>query len=102
MNALLVVLTVLASTCLTSWDADPRAAAGRMEAKLYALALRPAARDDGLEINDDTEILLDGKPCKYEDVPAGAEIVLLAVARDGRTVLKIHFRAVRPSLPADR
>ncbi len=94
MGRMLLVLTVLASTCLTSWDADPKAAAGRMEARLLAYALRSDPKDDdGLVIDDDTEILLDGKPCRFEDVPAGAEVVELAVAKDGRTVLKIHFRS---------
>ena len=39
-----------------------------------------------------TEVLLNGKPCKYENVPADARIVRMEVAADKKTVLKIHFR----------
>jgi len=35
-------------------------------------------------------VKLDGRSCKYEDVPADAEIVLLDA--HGKLVRKIHFR----------
>jgi hypothetical protein len=40
-----------------------------------------------------TEVLLNGQPCKYQDVPRHATIVRMEVAADNKTVLKIHFRA---------
>ena len=43
-------------------------------------------------INDKTEIKLDGNVCKYKDVPPNAEIILLELASDQATILKIHFR----------
>jgi hypothetical protein len=43
-------------------------------------------------LTSETEILLNGKPCRYEAVPKNASIVLMEVAEDKRTVLKIHFR----------
>ncbi len=53
----------------------------------------PAAQEDSdLEINDDTEIKLDGKACKYEDVPKDAQIIVLDVSAD-RKILKIHFKS---------
>jgi len=39
-----------------------------------------------------TEILLDGQPSKYADIPGRASIVQMEVAADKKTVLKIHFR----------
>jgi hypothetical protein len=39
-----------------------------------------------------TEVLLNGKPCRYQEVPASARIVRMEVAEDNKTVLKIHFR----------
>jgi hypothetical protein len=39
-----------------------------------------------------TEVLLNGKPCKYEMIPGHARIVLLELAADNKTVVKIHFR----------
>jgi hypothetical protein len=42
-----------------------------------------------------TEVRVDGKPCQYEKVPAGATIILMELAPDNKTVLKIHFRTAR-------
>ena len=39
-----------------------------------------------------TEVLLNGKPCRYEEIPSHASIVRMEVAADKKTVLKIHFR----------
>jgi hypothetical protein len=43
-------------------------------------------------MTDETEVLLNGKPCKYAQVPNHARIVKMEVGIDKRTVLKIHFR----------
>ena len=43
-------------------------------------------------VTDRTEILLDGKTCKYAEIPAHATITRMEVAADKKTVLKIHFR----------
>ena len=43
-------------------------------------------------VTERTEILLNGKPCKYEEVPGHASIVKMEVAADKKTVRKIHFR----------
>jgi hypothetical protein len=52
-----------------------------------------AKSDEGLAITDDTEVLLDGRACKYEDVPPDAQIILLDVASDHKVIRKIHFRS---------
>jgi hypothetical protein len=53
----------------------------------------PAPESDGnLVISDDTEVKLDGKACKYEEIPESAEVILLEVSRDKKSVLKLHFR----------
>jgi hypothetical protein len=39
-----------------------------------------------------TEVLLNGKPYRYEEIPSDASIVSMEVAEDKKTVLKIHFR----------
>jgi hypothetical protein len=43
-------------------------------------------------LTDATQVLLNGKPCRYEAVPNDARIVGMEVAADKRTVVKIHFR----------
>jgi hypothetical protein len=62
-------------------------------------ASREAAADGGATpefvVTAQTEVLLDGKPCKYELVPGSASIVRLELGADNRTVVRIHFRARR-------
>ena len=43
-------------------------------------------------VTERTEVLLNGRPCKYEEVPADATIERMEVEADKQTVLKIHFR----------
>jgi hypothetical protein len=56
-----------------------------------ALAVKPSAASEYV-VTELTEILLDGKPCRYEDVPEKATILRMEVAPDGKTVLRAHFR----------
>jgi hypothetical protein len=69
------------------------------ERPLFDKPLPPAPKaeaapdqDGGLVISDDTEVKLDGKVCKYEDIPESAEVVLLELGKDKKSVLKLHFR----------
>jgi hypothetical protein len=43
-------------------------------------------------VTKQTEILLDGKSCKYAEIPEHAVIVKMEVAADKKTLLRIHFR----------
>jgi hypothetical protein len=54
-----------------------------------------SARNAAAEFNvtEQTEVTLDGRPCRYKDVPAGASIQLMELAPDRKTILRIHFRA---------
>ena len=63
--------------------------------KLWAKALeQEAGREAEPEfvVTHRTEVLLNGKPFKYEEIPSHASIVWMEVAEDKKTVLKIHFR----------
>ena len=44
-------------------------------------------------LTEETEILLNGKTCKYENVPSHASIQRMEVAADRKTVLRVYFRA---------
>jgi hypothetical protein len=44
-------------------------------------------------LTEQTEVLLDGKPCRFQDLPAQATIVGMEVAADRKTVLKVRFRS---------
>jgi hypothetical protein len=64
----------------------------RLAAKICAQAAEQVAKSPYV-LNERTEILLDGKPCKYENVPASASIIRMETAADHKTVLKIYFRS---------
>ena len=57
-----------------------------------AQAFYPPERDDEFLITPRTEVTVDGRPCKYADVPGKARIVKMELAADGKTVLAVHFR----------
>ena len=45
-------------------------------------------------ITAQTEVKLDGRPCKYEEVPKDAVIIHLEVeSSSNQAILKIHFRS---------
>jgi hypothetical protein len=46
-----------------------------------------------LVYNENTEVELDGHPCRVEDLPPECEIILLELASDHKTVLKLHLRS---------
>lgn len=54
-------------------------------------AAAAAPQEEEYQVTEDTEIMLDGRPCRYRDVPANAVIMKMEVSRD-HVALKIHFR----------
>jgi hypothetical protein len=68
--------------------------AWKIEALVPARSSEPGIPTDYV-MTAETEVLLNGKPCKYSAVPANASIVLMEVAADRKTVLKVHFRIVK-------
>jgi hypothetical protein len=61
---------------------------------LAQAAVAPSPKDQ-YQITEQTEVTLDGRACRYADVPGSAGILKMEVAADGTTVLKIHFRSRR-------
>jgi len=45
------------------------------------------------QITEETEVLLDGKACRYDQVPSGSVITNLEVTADKKVILRIHFRS---------
>jgi hypothetical protein len=68
-----------------------RVQAPKLSAEALKLVVEQKATPEFV-VTDQTEVLLDGKLCRYEEVPAHASIVRMEVAADKVTVLKIHFR----------
>ncbi len=48
---------------------------------------------DQFQMTRDSEVLLNGEPCKIEEVPGSAVITKLEVSPDRRTIVRIHFRS---------
>jgi hypothetical protein len=48
-----------------------------------------------LTLTEGAEIRLDGRPCKYDDVPRGAEVIYLELGPDRKSIQKIYFRSLR-------
>jgi hypothetical protein len=44
-------------------------------------------------LTEQTETVLDGKRCRFENIPDGASILRMEVAADGKTVLKVLFKS---------
>jgi hypothetical protein len=72
----------------------PELWASRQAARAPELAAAPGVTPEFV-LTEETEVLLDGEPCKYAGVPGHARIVHLEIAADRKTVLKIHFRTGR-------
>ena len=59
------------------------------------MALTPiqtASTNREYRLTEKTEVLLNGRPCRYEDVPDGATIILLeTVSNEDREIVRLHF-----------
>lgn len=64
---------------------------------LKSVASLPAASSNGeFQITPTTEVLLDGHPCRYEQIPDSAIITLLEIAtNESKEIVRIHFRSSR-------
>jgi hypothetical protein len=64
-------------------------------ARHTAKVLDPTAAREArpqFNVTKQTEVLLNGKPCRYQDVPSHATIIQMEVAADKKTVLRVYFR----------
>ncbi|MBX9582588.1 MAG: hypothetical protein K2X87_19960 [Gemmataceae bacterium] len=44
------------------------------------------------QLTAETEVLLDGRACRYRDVPSTATVVRMVLAADGQTITRVEFR----------
>jgi hypothetical protein len=55
-----------------------------------------SAKNDEYRITEKTEVLLDGRPCRYGQIPNDAIIVLLeTTTNESKEITRIHFRSAR-------
>jgi hypothetical protein len=98
-TALVVLLCCLSSATatvsgrkdLSAFDKTPPAALKTFPAQLVETASARHDREQFL-LTEETEVLLDGRPCKYQEVPRNVNIILLEVGSDKKTILRIHFQ----------
>jgi hypothetical protein len=88
-----LVLTSSALAALSSPQSDPSPFGSRLTLQLRHSAAAEAAQKEQLVITGETQVMLDGQPCKYADIPDNATIMLLEIAADRKTVLKVHFES---------
>jgi hypothetical protein len=92
-----ISLVSVVSASLTPRKESPMGDKGVVQARASKLLARAPEQTAGggtkseFVLTDRTEVLLNGKPCKYAEVPAHASIEHMEVAADKKTVLKIHF-----------
>lgn len=83
---------------------DSAAARRKLEEKpVKPLVLE--SQKDNYRITEKTKVILDGRPCKYESVPADAIIEHMEiVSNTNKEILKIVFRTAPPAAkkPAKR
>jgi hypothetical protein len=90
----LIVVMVLGFTSVVRADLRPRkdlSGDKNISNKIFKEDPAPKPKQE-LVITDKTLIELDGKSVRYADIPKNAEVILLDIANDRKTVLKIHFR----------
>jgi hypothetical protein len=91
--ALVLTLSFLPPALASLTPRAERSQLGRQPPSGLLKEKAPPEKDDGLVITEKTEVKVDGKSCQYEQVPDGADIVLLEVAADKKMILRIHFRS---------
>ncbi len=89
-------VAVLFLTCLTPASASlshrPQPSIRRDLPGLALTPIRPAPANREYRLTEKTEVLLNGQPCRYEDVPDGATIILLeTVSNEDREIVRLHF-----------
>jgi hypothetical protein len=65
-----------------------------LSARLLGQEPRPEAPPE-FTVTNQTEVLLDGKPCRFDAVPRDAAIVEIRLAADEKTAICIRFRTRR-------
>lgn len=45
------------------------------------------------ELTAEAEVILDGRACRYQDVPSTASVVRMVLAPDGKTITRVEFRS---------
>jgi hypothetical protein len=101
------LVAVISLTCLAPATASlSRRVRSEARPSLPRLALtpiRPAAASNEYRLTATTEVLLNGRPCRYEDVPDGATIILLeTVSNENREILRVHFETPSSSVHSAR
>jgi hypothetical protein len=96
-SATCFVSLLFISSVSASLDRRERVAqSGLLPLKALLAYSAPADKSDEYRITENTEVLLDGRPCRFEQIPKDATIVLLeTVTNESKEISRIHFRSAR-------
>jgi hypothetical protein len=96
-RCLIVVVVLLGTISSAAASLAPRKDALPFEKRLppdqgRVQWARVFPQEKAFRVTAETEVRLNGRPCKYEEVPADARIRHLEVGPDGQTILRVDFR----------
>lgn len=100
-----ILILIVSLLCLSSVQASRgRKARPRVDKHVpieTVASLPSASAKDEFRVTPTTEVLLDGRPCRYEHIPDSAIIILLeTISNESKEITRIHFRSSRrPTSP---
>ena len=87
------ILGVVPSASANLARKEPPADAKRVRQEMLKPVVLAAPKQEYC-VTENTEVLLNGRPCKYDEVPADAVILRMEIASSAnKEILKIHFRS---------
>lgn len=90
---LLMSLTFLPSAMATISPRHEPAARRERVQLLFAKVIPVLAQDPPYRITEKTEVMLNGRECRYEEVPSSARIIFMEIdSEESKVILRIHFQ----------
>ena len=90
---LLMCLTFLPPAMATITPHHELAARRETDQLLVSKVIPALAQDPPYRITEKTEVMLNGRKCRYEEVPSSARIILMEIDSDeSKVILRIHFQ----------
>lgn len=96
--ATLVVSLLLLSPACASLDRKEHPGHSSLIPLKSLLSPSAGANNDEYRITEKTEVLLDGRPCRFDKIPKEATIILMeTMTNESKEISRIHFRSGRRS-----
>lgn len=98
-SALVVLVSLLyLSPVSASLEGKERSWADKRISTQAARSSPTVSANDEYRVTESTEVLLDGRRCRYDEIPNNAIITLMETAsNESKEVVRVHFRTPRRS-----